>query len=595
MMVPASASIPPKKSHSSLFVPAALALVGVVYVVSLFLLPRAGLWTLDNAVKYLQVQGLDTSGLRSSALPWAGARIATPEQCSPVPVPFGLVENGQLHGIYSPFFALTSVLPFKLFGFRGLVLLPLFATLLMLVGLVRLAKSLGLGDRGQAWAVVLAGLATPTWFYAVMFWEHSLAVCFVVWSLVAVAGFARTGATRSLVLGAIAGAFAVYFRDDLYVALPFLAGFALLARPSSRRERLRVLTIFATVAILALCPLWAINAHYTGHVLGFHLTVPIGALSGLREFIELRPIIFHHLFFALHASLPTALILAIPILVLFIVNPRATASWSRWALPLAVTWAALPLLIAFWGLSQGESLVSQLKSTNGLFFASPLLALGLFRTAAEGEPKVGGADRLAMLLARFVLACTVGYALIAPQRSSASGIHWGNRFLLMTYPLLALLAVRTLAAAYRSHVARRGLGSLVVAMVISLSFSAQVYSINLALRTERFFDRLNAAVETETQSVVLTSTWWIPLLLYRSFSTRSIFLTSDHSCWQTLEPQLKSAGVEHVLDIQSLDDQDRTLAGASTIKDDGLDFYDVTLQRQVLGDFFWRPQRVRLF
>jgi hypothetical protein len=62
-----------------------------------------------------------------------------------------------------------------------------------------------------------------------------------------------------------------------------------------------------------------------------------------------------------------------------------------------------------------------------------------------------------------------------------------------------------------------------------------------------------------------------------------------------VEHQLRSAGVEHVLDIQSLDDQDRTPTGASTVKDDGLDFYDVTLQRQVLGDFFWRPQRVRLF
>jgi hypothetical protein len=122
------------------------------------------------------------------------------------------------------------------------------------------ARSLGLGERAQAWAIVLAGLATPVWFYAVMFWEHSLAVCLVVWSLVAIAGFARTGSARSLALGAIAGAFAVYFRDDLYVALPLLAGFALPARPSSRRERLRALTVFAGAAILALCPLWACRA-----------------------------------------------------------------------------------------------------------------------------------------------------------------------------------------------------------------------------------------------------------------------------------------------------------------------------------------------
>jgi hypothetical protein len=72
-------------------------------------------------------------------------------------------------------------------------------------------------------------------------------------------------------------------------------------------------------------------------------------------------------------------------------------------------------------------------------------------------------------------------------------------------------------------------------------------------------------------------------------------LTNDQSCWQAIEPQLRRSGVEQVLDVQSVEGQDRTPAGATTIKDDGLDFYDVTLRRQTLADFFWRPQRVRVF
>jgi hypothetical protein len=428
-----------------------------------------------------------------------------------------------------------------------------------------------------------------------MFWEHSLAVCFVVWSLVAIAGYARTGSTRTLALAAIAGAFAVYFRDDLYVALPLLAGFALLARASSRREGLFALMVFTTVAILALCPLWAINAHYTGHVLGFHLTEHIGALGGLKEFLELRPVIFYRLFAALHSSLPTALILAVPLLALFLVNPYSATSRLRWGLPIVAIWAALPLLISFGELSQGESPVSQLKVTSSLFFASPLLALGLFRAATERNTKDRVEDRLASLLSRFAFACTVAYALLAPQRENAGGIHWGNRYLLVAYPLLALLAMRALATVYRNPSARRGLGFLAVAMVLALSLSAQAYSISLARRTEQFFDRLNVAVETESQAVVLTNTWWIALQLYRSFSTRPVFLINDQACWQALEPKLRSSGVEQVLDVQSVEGQDRTPAGARTIKDDGLDFYEVTLQRQALGDFVWHSPRARPF
>lgn len=131
-----------------------------------------------------------------------GADLRVPRECPPVVPPFGIVEGGRLHGIYSPFFALASVGPFQLFGYRGLLLLPLLAALLMLLGLARLAGQLGLGACAQGWVVVIAGLATPIWFYAVVFWEHGPAACCLVWSLVAAIQYRNTGRYAALVRAA---------------------------------------------------------------------------------------------------------------------------------------------------------------------------------------------------------------------------------------------------------------------------------------------------------------------------------------------------------------------------------------------------------
>jgi hypothetical protein len=132
----------------------------------------------------------------------------------------------------------------------------------------------------------------------------------------------------------------------------------------------------------------------------------------------------------------------------------------------------------------------------------------------------------------------------------------------------------------------------VVALVGSLSLSAQLYSLNLAARIEHFFACLNDSVEEMAPQAVLTDTWWVPLQLYRAFPTRPIFLVSEQSCWEKLEPRLREAGVRQVLDVRWERGGDVLPPGARNIVDDGLDFYGLTLQPKDLSKFRWRERSV---
>jgi hypothetical protein len=259
-------------------------------------------------------------------------------------------------------------------------------------------------------------------------------------------------------------------------------------------------------------------------------------------------------------------------------------------MPIAAAWAAVPLVVGFWELSQGQNPFLQLTSTNSLFYSAPIIVLGLMLADPKNDDR--NHVQVAGVLARVVLARALLYALVAPQSSDASGIHWGSRFLVDCYPILALLAVANIARCYRDSAARRGFGFLVVALVGSLSLSAQMYSLNLASRIEHFFTRLNDSIEEMAPQAVLTDTWWVPLQLYRAFPTRPIFLVSEQSCWEKLEPRLREAGIHQILDVRWDRGGDISSPGARSVVDDGLDFYGLSLQPKDLSTFRWRVRSV---
>ena len=138
-----------------------IALVGLLYLLTLVSFERDGLWTSDNAAKFLQVQALLKSDFASFAIPWPGRSLDPDFVYNPMPFHFSSVRDGQLYSVFSPVFAFMSSFPYAVLGYWGLYLLPYVSALLILVAVARLCNLLGGGRNTQQVAVLLAGLTTP--------------------------------------------------------------------------------------------------------------------------------------------------------------------------------------------------------------------------------------------------------------------------------------------------------------------------------------------------------------------------------------------------------------------------------------------------
>ena len=100
---------------------------------------------------------------------------------------------------------------------------------------------------------------------------------------------------------------------------------------------------------------------------------------------------------------------------------------------------------------------------------------------------------------------TLGYAILygltAPLVSS-QGMHWGNRFLVGLYPLLAALAAVN-AAEWAARIRPRlAWAAVPVGLALLVSLAAQVYSIHLLREKKRFSSILTfiSKVNTSTHS-----------------------------------------------------------------------------------------------
>src|SRR5262249_44673077 len=89
--------------------------------------------------------------------------------------PFFAVHGDHSHAVTSELFPLLTAPLLRLFGLRGLYVLPAIGLILAVFGCAAMGAALDPGRSVLATAVV-AALATPWFFYGLEFWEHTLAL-----------------------------------------------------------------------------------------------------------------------------------------------------------------------------------------------------------------------------------------------------------------------------------------------------------------------------------------------------------------------------------------------------------------------------------
>ena len=538
-------------------------LVGTAYLATCALQEPEGFWIVDNANKYLQVRNIVDSDYRDFSLPWPGAEVDPELRYFSIPPPFAFLQGERAFSLYPPLFAAVSSVPYRWLGPRGLYVLPLLFSVVCLAGVGRLAGALGAGPGLRVGAVLAAGLTTPLWFYSNTFWEHALSLAFVVWGSVFFVRYLEEREPARLVAGSVSLALATWFREELVLLFGVMA-LATLWRAGERR--LRLLLLCGAAYLVALLPFFAFQWAALGHPLGFHVQ---SALSGSSDYLASRPLVLYRLLLAAHPDVWVSCALLAPFALLLVARPRLDRSRFDRAIPLLAIAATVVGLVALSGFASGR-IAEHLLASNSLLPAAPVIALALVRR--EGEESAG-ADWLGSVIAGFILV----YWLAAPDISS-QGIHWGNRFLLVLYPLLATLAAINVGAWARSGPSRASWAPVVLVVVLGLG--AQIYSVRLLREAKAYSERLDAEVARRHGAVIVTDLWWLGQTLPREYLRRPIFLLRPGADPEPLGRALVEAGHRDVLRVGS---PSRAVPGSIVIEDTARGFFSVALSPATLG------------
>ncbi len=551
--------------------------VAAIYLITLGLLERRGFWNVDNANKFIQLQAILESNYSDYSVRWPGSALDPEFHYNPLPHPFSVVKDHRLYSIYSPMFATVSSVFFRIFGFWGLYLLPFAFSVLLLFGLVRILYTLGCEKGCRSWSVLIAGLCTPLWFYSVVFWEHIIAVCFCVWGISYFLEFIRSGLRKSLIFGAVASALGVYFRDELYLFCALLLVAVLLGTP---RERVKTGGIILSSMMVTLVPLWLAQWITIGAPLGFHIGSHLLSASSLAQHLSHRPQVLYNLFAASSGSTWLSLALTLPFLIAFLVNPKLSERSFRLAVPVCSLIALCSSIFILGPYVLSGSPITHMLRSNSLFAVSPILILAFIR---RQRPQAGGdGSSLKKWLWLVALAYAVVYGLTAPELGS-SGIHWGNRFLLVLYPIFAVLCTANLAEWFSDE--RRAINprAIIVIVTVLVGLAAQVYSLGILAEKKAFSYRLNREIQKRTEEVVVTNVWWAPQELYSIFRTRPIFLVRSPEQYNRLKNGLSKRGYERILWVTP---RSRTVPPSSVteVTDGGLNFFNLQLLPIYLGN-----------
>ena len=571
---------PPKNQRTKPSVYLIIAGVIGIYGATFICLPHDGFWINDNGCKFIQMEGMMQSGYRDFSLPWPGNELDPRFSYNPLPTPFGHVVDGKLFGTYSPVFPLLCSLPYRVFGFWGLYILPLAGAVLLIPAVWVLAGMMvtNPADRriAQTLSAVLTAFCTPIWFYSQTFWEHTPAVCLTTWSIVFWSKYLRSQRSRDLVYAALLCGFAIYLRDELYLLAVAMTVTGCLY---SRRTRIDFV-LFLAVVSLALLPLWIFQWSALGHPLGFHLRSGQVAWS-LSEHLADRRSVLESLLVNCHAEGWISIAVAAPFLLLTLLHPRLSTKTARWLLPAIASYALVGGAAVLHGYLHSQSPIWWTLQANGLFAASPILLLGFFRykgtsEEADPDPSIRSVQDLIRPVWVLLTLYIVFYVLTTPK-NHASGIHWGCRYLLSAFPIFAALAATNMAQWWARSPRICSISFALVSACLVCSILIQIYSLTLLRGRKQYSSELNSIVAARPETIVAATGPFIPQQLFRVFFDKSIFLVHNQRHGRLLFEALDHDGIEELLLLQW--SQDRTMLDSRTrlIRDGRLNFMNLSM------------------
>lgn len=509
-----------------------------------------GLWALvpeavysgDIGVKYVQARALAAAHFGSLDIPYPGAFLDPAGDFRPMRPPFVMATGGTVQAIFSPLSAMLQAVVIFAGGLRGLVLLSIAGA----VGTLAAAASLAQPTR-QVPLLLMLGLASPLWFYAVSGWEHAPAVaCGTLGFLVA--WRART-LREACAAGCLVGCGAV-LRDEVVLLMPGIL--AILVWRCRRAAPLAAALggVLIPLALAAGVEVGWFHRPAAAHVRhAVHLVQRAAHLTGAPnpDVPALAPFTLRDRY----ATVVQYWLLGYGndrLIALFAAALVAALALRRTMGSSLALFAWLLMMAALAALDLREVIAAP-KWLAGLLRVSPWLTFALLPLPAKEEPAPGHDPVLLQGLRRAILATGAAYlALAFAGVDTTGGKALGPRLLLPLLPLLAVSAVATIGTylAARDPWDRR-IGTVGVAL------AGMALAIHLGGCLPAYYARNREdakgirAVAQSGERVIVADDEFTAQLLLPLYYRRILLLASAPDEWHPLGARLAAARVSSLL------------------------------------------------
>lgn len=511
-----------------------LALTGVLLVAGSALTATRTFFTVDTALRFLQVRSLIAQDWQTLAAIYP-ARFADPNlRFVPYYYGYGVVQ-GDIYLSISPFFPWLSSYLYVWLGWLGLVVLPVLGGVLTAVAVYKLGQLTGVQHtRWLFWSTVFA---TPLLFYSLEFWDHSIGTALAVGAVYLLAKGLHTQKGMPVLWGGIALGVGLGQRAELYVFA--LAVGVVFLWVSWRVWRLWL--AFFAGGLLGALPVWIWQYRWVGHplgmgvaphVLGYGVPATFPFESIKSSFLVSRG----RFLFYVQARDPVtflatfAVLLGIVLIIWVVRVPKLQK--PKWL------WAGFALCAASYLL---YTITAWQEPVTGVLSTFALMPLALLYVSHGPTPQV-------YRIYRFVWGTAVLFGgLMLLGWPAFGGEHqWGTRYLLPIYPLFLYAAfyVYTYYPPSLSAVLQKPFTRLAGGLLV-LSLMLQVAGVHLLYQVRQDNRLVLDLVESLPADIIITNHPFLPTDMSMA-EDKNFLYVADAAGLETVLPQLYVNGIRRI-------------------------------------------------